>query len=344
MMPSKNLLLKPIFLGLFMLLPVVAAATEEDLDSRVRELFGKANALFQQKKPAEAEAVYEEAWALRQTHDVAANLAVAELSQGKTLEALSHLRFALDHSPAGDPKKRRKQVEADYAEALSGVAILTLRVNPDDATVTVDGPPTVSIPEGLAVQPGKRVVIARKTGFVSATTELELSAGERREVTLSLVQQASSVAPTPSSQGAPRTAPPQGKGEEPSIVPVAIAAGASVVLLAGGVGLTLAADSAEADVVAESERLLSSKTSCAGNAPACADLRDAADRHDTLSTVSEALFVGAGVAAGVAVALWFWPSDADSPKENEGSNVRLGLELGPLVSTDRVSVTWSGRF
>lgn len=333
------------FLTAFWLLsPRPARGADSDEDARILALFREGNTLFHAGRDADAEAVYEKAWAVRKTHDVAGNLALAELNQGKALEALEHLQFALEHMPAGAAKKRRATIDGAHAKALAGVALLKIVVEPKGATVTVDGPLTVMVAEGLAVAPGARVVRASLPGFATLEQRITAAAGATQEVKLTLVEdRVAAAAPvqtsqTPTSAAASATqAPNASTNDGPSRVPVWIAAGVGVALLGGAVGCTVAAGGAEDDADAERAALQKDKVDCTRDASRCAALSDAAESHDRLKTASGWLFVGAGVAAGAAVALWFWPLGAENDEPSAAVVV-------PVVSADGVGAIWTGRF
>lgn len=317
------------------------AAAGDDIDTRVSALFDKGNELFDRGRDAEAEAAFEEAWALRQTHDLAGNLAQAELAQGKHLEALEHLRYALDHMPAGASKKKRGNTEKIYAKALTGVSLLTLTVDPHDASIEVDGPKTVTIPEGLAVAPGERRVRVSKVGFVAHEEGVTVAAGERKELKVTLeADKTPPLAPTAATSSSVPGPTPSGippVREEPSLVPSLVAGGLGVALLGAGIGFRVVANNAESDAVEEQARLQNDQVSCANNAAACAGLNDAVNKHDSTVMVSDWLFVGAGVAAGAAVILWIWPLDVGGEESTQSLVV-------PSVSTAGAGVTWAGRF
>lgn len=324
------------------LLGSATRADAADVAVEVRALFVKANALYEAGHAAEAEVLFEQAWALRPAYDLAINLGQSETAQEKWLEALPHLRYGVDHVPAGISSKRRRQFEELYALALSKVALLKVLVEPSDALVEVDGLPTAMLPEGLAVEPGERRITVTKASFVTSATRVTVGAGERKEVKVTLTAQAPA-APGPSAPAVPAQPPSQAPkvvdSEERSWVLPMVTGGAGIVFLGAAVGFTLASNSADQEREAERARLVTLRVRCTDGAPACAALDEAANDRDTFHTAAAWLYVGAGVAAGVTAALVFWPEDGAKP---DAANAKV--QVVPSVGPKQAGLVWMGRF
>jgi len=92
-------------------------------------------------------------------------------------------------------------------------AMVTVRTEPTEAMVFLDNRAAGMSPYVLAaISPGHHIISARKTGFSSASVEIDVTAGEEREVLLTLVEIASPE-PTPVPTTAEEEAPiPDGFG------------------------------------------------------------------------------------------------------------------------------------
>src|SRR5580692_6113300 len=83
-------------------------AGQDAADVRYRE----GNAAYKQKRYAEAKAAFEDAFRLKHTHDIAANLGFAEIKLELWRDAATHLAFALRNwAPTGKAASRESTVE-----------------------------------------------------------------------------------------------------------------------------------------------------------------------------------------------------------------------------------------
>src|SRR6185436_6743274 len=64
---------------------------------RASQLFKKGKAAYDSRKFEDALRIYMEAWSLKQSPDIAANLAATETELGKHRDAAEHFAFALAH-------------------------------------------------------------------------------------------------------------------------------------------------------------------------------------------------------------------------------------------------------
>lgn len=318
----------------------VGTAQAADVDAELRTLYVQGNALYEAGRDADAEAVFEQAWALRRTYDVAISLGQAEANQKKWLEAVGHLRFAQDNMPAGITRKKRTQIAEAYAKALAQVALVVVKVEPSDAKVEVDGLAPVPLPEGLAVEPGARRITLTKAGFERRAIDVIVSAGERKEVAATLTAETSAppaAPPTAPPPTAPVT-PPSAPSEERSWVFPAVAAGAGVVLLGAAVGFTVASNDAAELADEEQARLRAERVVCSDGAEACAALQGHVDDRDSTHTAAAWLYVGGSVAVATAVALVFWPEDTTK------GGATASTRVVPMAGPERAGVAWMGRF
>ena len=306
-----------------------------DSDSRDPEALKRAEGLFQQgirlysdKKWAEAEAVFREAWALNPTFDVAYNLGSAEHRVGKFAEAAEHLAFALRHWPLiGATTGLRGTAEQRLKEAREKVGALRVTVSVAGAEVFVDGRSVGVTPlEGeVFVAPGEHGIEARREGYETARKEISATAGAAVEVELAPAVKPE-VAPGP--VGAPVTAmgpvgaarseaQPVPPPAERSLVPAIALGGVAVVGLGVGIGLLAAAGGEASTAEEQHASILRAGRSCVGGAgnydAQCPELDDVSDRADTLHNAGVGMLIGAGVAAAAAGAyLIWWPAPAGS--------------------------------
>ena len=300
--------------------PPAAAPSDE-----ASELFKKGNEAYKQKKWAEAEKAFEEAFALKQAYDIAGNLGDVELLQGKHQEAAEHLEYSLRNWPAGQEANRKRTAER-YAEAKQKIGSLTLKVS-EGAEITVNGKSVGKspLPGPVFVSPGAATVIAT-IGDKTMKKTVALDVGESREVEIVIEGEAAAVGPVapPSengSAGASASGSATGDVKPPtgsSFKTIGMIASGAVAVIGLGVGVGFymkkqsAKDEAEgfkADAVNEYGSAGCPKT---GKTGACADLADANDRAESSGTFSTIGFIGAGVGAAGFVAFALMPSSKNS--------------------------------
>lgn len=174
-----------------------------------------------------------EAWKLRPHYQIAANLGRAELMTGAYRDAAEHLAYFLREAPADVGAEDRAQARQWLDEAKAKIGTLTLKVEPPDAEVLVDGVALPApLPPEVFVDPGKRVLEARRAGHVPARRELELRAGQGEVVELRLA-----VEPPPAPP--PRPAPPPEPAWGRSPVLIGVGLGTAVAAAAAGTALFL---------------------------------------------------------------------------------------------------------
>ena len=294
--------------------PPAAAPSDE-----ASELFKKGNEAYKQKKWAEAEKAFEEAFALKQAYDIAGNLGDVELLQGKHQEAAEHLEYSLRNWPAGQEANRKRTAER-YAEAKQKIGSLTLKVS-EGAEITVNGKSVGKspLPGPVFVSPGAATVIAT-IGDKTMKKTVALDVGESREVEIVIEGEAAAVGPVapPSENGSAGASasgsatgdvkPPTGSSFKTIGM---IASGAVAVIGLGvGVGFYMKKQSAkdEAESIRNDNKLGSSDCSSGAKASACADLADANDRAESSRTISTIGFIGAGVGTAAFVTFALMPS------------------------------------
>lgn len=286
------------------------ATTDIKSNDQADVLFHKGKASFDAGKVDEAYALYQSAWAIKQTHDIAGNLAQAELKLGKTRDAAEHLAFALAHFPPSLQSDRRDGLKKVLDGLRQQLGVLHIKLSVTEAKVTMDGRVLGAAQplDEVFVGVGSHTVVAELPGYTTATTTVQATAGSSQDVNLVLVK------PAPVPEGEP----PKKTREDPK-PPVASAGPSPLLILASGVlgvagvaagiGLTAAANGKSTDADALGAKLPGS--ACAGT-PAAAFAADCTALSSTLgeqSTRRNAAFVSfaaGGAFALVAVGLGVW--------------------------------------
>lgn len=272
-----------------------AASAEPDAaaeNARLHELFVAAGEALDAGDYPSALRLLREIWEVRQTADVAANLAVAEVETGSPAAAGRHAAYAKRHLLPSATPEQREAIEVLLARARSEAAVLVLRVRPASATVSVNGE-TIA-PEDhaeLFVSPGEQRVVVR-SGAQVTERRLHLAAGGRQDLALTLAD--------PTTAGARASGDGVAPSRRPSLVPLLVSAG---VAAAGGgvaVGFGLAARRSAADAERLSADLGASDSACFGASdPRCERLAELRSRESDQrnATLVGVVIAGAGTAA-----------------------------------------------
>ena len=269
-----------------------AAQAADETSQRIAELYKQANALYDQRKLAEAEVLYLQAWNLKKTYDVACNLGAIELDLAKPRAAAEHLAYALREFPAGGKTSAREQIEGRFKKAREQVGALRVLVSAPNAKVAVAGRAVGSSPlvDEVFVEPGSVTVEATLPGYESAQRTVNVAKGAAVDISLTLEHTKRSNLPA---------------------------------FVVGGVGVAALGLGASFIVIAESNRstakTLSNETnhSCPVSDPApqgkCNELATVAATEDTFGNIGIVSLAVAGAAAiGVATYL-LWPASHDEP-------------------------------
>lgn len=293
------------------------------------KLFKKGNDAYKSKKWDEAEKAFEEAWAIKQSYDIAGNLGDVELYLAKYQEAAEHLEYSLRNWPAGQEASRARTAKR-FEEAKKQVGTLTLKVT-KGADITVNGKSVGKSPLAgpVFVTPGAATVVATLREK-SAKKTVALDTGEAREIEIEIAGEAAAVGPSvpPAASGDEPANPPGGggvKADASGMKPktLALIVGGGLTVIAAGVGVFYTLQKSSADEDADGDRsTLSSKyggQACAGSSPPaeCSSLRDALERRDDASKIATGAFIASGaLLAATAVTFLAWPSDSDNERAN----------------------------
>lgn len=287
-------------------------------------LFHKGAAAFDAGKTEQAYQLFLAAWKLKQTHDIAGNLAQSEIKLGKTRDAAEHIAFALAHFPPSVAAQtdRIEKMKRALDGLKKSLGTLRLRVAVAGARVAIDGVTVGEAPLAgdVFVEPGPHVLEASAEGFERVEVRVSAARGATQDVELVLV----------ASPPAPPAAPP------PTLVEAAsgprrellIAGGATAgaALLAGVVFAIVSAGKAS-DAAAQREEIM--KLGPAGAcdlmpSTRCQDLHGAMRGQATFGNLAAWSFIAAGVVgAGTAI----YAIAARNPA------AKTSWQLAPVVGT-----------
>jgi tetratricopeptide (TPR) repeat protein len=321
-----------------------AAQSNAAETARATELFKSGKAAFAKGDMDEAERLFSQALAIRQSSDIAANLAQSQLEQQKYRLAAQHFSWALANLLPSATDAQRKAVETGLARARTEVALLRLEIKPDGSDVLVGAQAVGKSPiaGGVYVEPGEVIVSVKHDGFIS--TDKRVIAGKGTEQAVEIVLNPKDVAAPATNQSPARSiapdtsAPPADRSEPKSLVPAFVATGVAVAGGVVGLAFTLSANSEEDDADELRDRLeATGGCSREGAPPECADLKDQRDRVDSSRNLALGSFVVGGVAAVVA-GYFYW--DALSHRSRVGA--RMGRPLYGLVPSVKVGRASAG--
>jgi tetratricopeptide (TPR) repeat protein len=316
------------------------AASAEDKVAEAHARFGEGVKAYAVGDFERARLLFVQSLALVPRGSVLRNLGLAEMELGRPVDALHHLRAALE-LPDLDPK-RRSVTENDIRDAYAATGHILVETR-DGATLTidreaVDGKAPFKGP--IDVMPGKH---ALEASFAAKTAHADVQAPAGDLVlaklpiepaapvpppepsassTAAFVAPVATVAPVPAAPRLPELAPPPTR----PFWSVRKELGAGIVaagVVSSAAGVYFYAQATDAQNRANSARAGLSPSSCGGptQPQACAAANDAWSTQATDATLNY-VFLGVGVAAVVAgAAMFLWPESSAS------------VAIGPVVSS-----------
>jgi tetratricopeptide (TPR) repeat protein len=323
-----------------------AASSDAAETARAGDLFREGKVAFVRGDFARAEALFSEAFALRKTADVAANLGQAQLEQQKWLPAAEHFTYALANLLPSATEAQRNAISAALAKARAEVGVLRLEIEPSGAEVLVGEQPLgpAPIPRPVFVAPGEVIVSAKHSGYISVERRVFVEKGSEQVVRVELAPKTSPSAPArasqatqaPSRAGGPpsrSTEPPSGaasgvrdssQAQGSSLVPALVSSGVFVVAAGGGVFLTLSAAAKDEDADELLERVRSLGGCPDAGAPPCAELKSQREQVDTQRNLALGAFVVGGAAA-LASGYFWWQGLSQPSRESVSCGTCLKL-------------------
>lgn len=322
--------------------PHARADANADSD-RANLLFKKGKVAFNEGKYDDALRIYSEAWRLKQSPDIAANLAQTESELGKHRDAAEHFAYALAHLLPSSTDEQKNALAQGLEQEKKEVGTLHVTLEPADSTLTIDDAPVTLPANGdLFVAPGAHRCGVSHEGYQAGAQSVQVSKGASQVLWIKLVAEGGAagpgnavIAPQPTNPDEP---PRLDRGPSRSIVPAIIGGGLVVAGAAVGVGFMLSANSTQDDADAIKGRLNSANACGAGtpNGTDCTSLHDKNSSIDSKRTVEIVGFSVAGAAAVGTVLYLLWPHGDSTAARGFSPSVAFG----PGGS----SVGLSGRF
>jgi len=314
------------------LAPSAHADASADSD-RANLLFKKGKVAFNEGKYDDALRIYSEAWRLKQSPDIAANLAQTESELGKHRDAAEHFSFALAHLLPSTTDEQKKALADGLEQEKKEVGTLRVTLEPADSVLTLDDAPVALPPSGeLFVTPGEHHCSVTHEGYQTTTEAVQLSKGSSQVLWIKLAPVGGGAKGEASAPAAPSGAssdqPPEfDHASHRPLVPVIVGAGVVAVGAAVGVGFMLSANSSQDDANRIKAGLTGSNPCGTGTpyGPECNALHDKNSSIDSARRVEVVGFSVAGAAA-IGTALYLlWPhTDAATARA-----VSPALAVGP---------------
>jgi len=309
--------------------PAAPATPPKGDRARADQLFREGRELIAAGKTKEACEKFELSQAADSSPGTLLNLAACRLREGDLVRAREGFRhaaaLAVEHP---DAARRKAWVDAASGELLKLEPRIpnlewTVRAA-DSVTLKVDGKP-IERPAANArtpVNPGAHRIDAEAPGRVPWSLEVSVREGEVAAVVVpELAAVLAPLPPEPPAQAAP--APKASQPPERGIAPYVLF-GASGLLLGGGVATGLMANSAEGDLeeqCTEPDPMHPGKLLCDPS------LESTRDRARTLGIVTDVLWAGAVVSAGLGVYLYLRKPEPDrAGQTSPRATARIGVQ------------------
>jgi tetratricopeptide (TPR) repeat protein len=295
-----------------------------DPNQRATELYKKGNEFYDKGKFADAETMYRAAFELRQSFEIAGNLGDVEMIQGKPREAAEHLALALREFPPSGKPAQKEALRKRLRDAAGLIGTVKLTVSAPEAEILIDDKPLGKSPieREIYVDRGDHVIEARLAGHEPAKEKITATTGSTHDVSLTLKK---IEAPKPP----PKPVEPVATGSDAPKKNVMIIIGGamvSVAAVATGVGLTVAANSAADDALAQKNAMNARGAPLCNNylpsdnqtASECDALRGSLSDQGSFSNTAVVAYIIGGLAATGTAVYAFWPA----PKNRKSTVVR----------------------
>jgi len=302
--------------------PAHAQGNPADSD-RANLLFKKGKLAFNDGKYADALRIYSEAWHLKQSPDIAANLAQTESELGKHRDAAEHFDFALAHLLPSTTDEQKKALADGLELEKKEIGTLHVTLEPADATLNVDDTPvTLPVSGDIFVEPGEHRCSVTREGYETNQQSAQVSKGGSQVLWIKLLPVGGAPATAaPSSGGTASvpdaTAPPRLSDESSrSLVPALVGGGLVVAGAAVGVVFLLSANSSQSDANGIKAGLTGDNPCGMGspsqNQSPCSALHDKNSSIDSAHTGEVVGFAVAGAAAVGTVLYLLWPHSSSA--------------------------------
>jgi len=320
---------------------------------RANLLFKKGKVAFNAGKYNDALRIYNEAWSLKQSPDIAANLAQTESELGKHRDAAEHFSFALAHLLPSSTDEQQQALAEGLAQEKKEIGSLHVTLEPADSTLKIDDAAVTVPPSGdVFLEAGEHGISVTHEGYEPNQQTVRLSRGASQVLWIKLTQ----LGAPPESSADPEdhasspsevTHPPSSHRSHRSIVPAIVGGGLVAAGAAVGVVFLLSANSSQKDADQLQAGLPAEPNVCGSGTPhtdQCAELHDKNSDIDRARTIEIVGFSVAGAAAvGTAVYL-LWPRSHASARVSTSTSIASTLTPTVAITPGASNFGLSGRF
>lgn len=254
------------------------------------------------------------AWAGTKHGQIAGVLGRCEAKLNQYRDAAEHLDYAIKFDT--DPE-RRAVYQQIFDEVKKKVGTLTVKSEPEACVIRVDVDQLGDAPRTIFINPGKYIVEAKKDGYVTRSTEVQIVAGQDQEIEIKLAK----FKPAP---------PPTEKPVWPGVVGLGLAA----VGIGIGIGMTVASTAADSDAEDVADACRRAPTSCDATRG-----QGYADDRATFMTGGVVSFVAGGAFLVASIVYLAIPSGSATPEGTESA-----FQLVPMVGPGAQGVVLRGGF
>ena len=156
------------------------------------EWFDKGSSAYDAHRLKDAEIAFLEAWKLKKTPDIAANLGQVESELGKHRQAATFFSYAVKNAAPTDSQEARRDVKQRLDDERKLVGLVHVRVNVVGANVLLNGESlgTAPLADDVFAEPGSVTFTAKLAGHIDARAVVEVGKGSSSEAVLELVPSA----------------------------------------------------------------------------------------------------------------------------------------------------------
>ena len=327
--------------------PPTLASTEFSAD----RYFFDAKAKAAEQKWVEALALFERAWELKPSHDIAGNLGQVALKLGRYKKAATFLDRCLRLFPPTGSAEQRTQIQALFESARLHVSIVRLHADPQPGELVMDrvvilgpvGPQS----EPIFVDPGTHIIQIRRDGRIVGERSFLAVANAAHDVNIGLES-----ASTPVTPQSPRLSPiaqqdnkssqtaPANEVRRRSALPIVVGASVSVAGFASSALLLGAAHSEVEKANGYMSQIRTGRCPSDAYTVECNNLHEANVRADTRYNWGYAM-LGVGAAALLVTAGYvLWPTPTSGRVGSRVIPTLIAFEYAP----GHGSLTWVGQF
>ena len=152
------------------------------VNPEAKALFDKGMALSAESRWAEALEAFEASNKIAPVPVVQYNIAYNLRTLGRYVEAKQRLQALLDAAPGAKPPLKpslKQDIDQLFSEVKDKVVRLSVKLDPPDGDLQVDGTPTKLPPDGaLEFDPGKHVFVIKKPGYETTSITKTLSSAD----------------------------------------------------------------------------------------------------------------------------------------------------------------------